>query len=111
MSDLLDTPWGIEVDKVRRQQGLSWVQAWEDVLEKWLRAGNIEPLAYLLAHGIVPTSKTLRYFAAMLGPNTKIHLVVVPYRICLHRRSQAHGRPRRPDRHATLVERLITVMS
>jgi hypothetical protein len=103
-SDLLDTPWGIEQDIAMRLQGFSWERAWEGVIIQWLHDGNVEPLAYLLAHGIAPTSKMLQYFAAMLGPTTEANLV--PYRLYLHRRNHAHGRPSRLDSNATLIERL-----
>jgi hypothetical protein len=78
----------------------------ERVIIKWLKGGNVQPLAYWFAHGLAPPRRTLEYFAAMLGPNREDHLEAIPYRLCPHRRSRAHGRPRSSDQCATLIERL-----
>ena len=63
-----DNPWAVETDRMARESGRSFRACRDLVILRWLKKGDVRPLAHLFATGHRPGPKVLTYFAGMLHP-------------------------------------------
>jgi hypothetical protein len=64
-----NNPWAIETDRLARESGQSYTACRDVVILRWLKKGDVRPLAHLLLTGHRPGPKVLRYLAGMLHPD------------------------------------------
>ncbi|MEQ8710233.1 MAG: hypothetical protein RIC36_14675 [Rhodospirillales bacterium] len=70
--DTESTPWGIEASLFARQKRISFEEARDAVIARYLdQCGDMRPLQALFMEGISPGPKVLKYLAKMIDGDSK----------------------------------------
>jgi hypothetical protein len=101
-----DNAWAIEADRNARESGQSIRACRDVVILRWLKKGDVRPLAHLLWSGHRPGPRVLQYLAGRLHPDLapeylgydgQTKVMEYPYRLEVESTTGARGRRDNPE--------------